>query len=74
MTPLFTIALSVVLLNKRHSRATYFALLPVIAGVVFATYGDYDFTPWGLILTLFGTLLAALVSFSSSKRHQMETE
>jgi hypothetical protein len=35
-------------------------LLPVIAGVGFTTYGDYYFTFWGLVLTLFGTFLAAL--------------
>lgn len=35
-------------------------LVPVIAGVGFTTYGDYYFTFWGLVLTLFGTFLAAL--------------
>ena len=60
MTPLFTIILSVVLLHKRYSRATYLSLCPVMIGVFFATYGDYYFTAWGFILTLFGTLLAAL--------------
>jgi len=60
MTPLFTIVLSTIFLHKRHSKSTYFSLIPVVIGVVFATYGDYYFTTWGLILTLFGTLLAAL--------------
>lgn len=36
------------------------SLLPVVAGVCFTTYGDYYFTAWGLLLTLFGTFLAAL--------------
>jgi len=35
-------------------------LIPVVAGVCFATYGDYYFTPVGFFLTLLGTLLAAL--------------
>jgi hypothetical protein len=34
--------------------------MPLILGVVLATYGDYHFTPWGLCLTLFGAFLAAL--------------
>lgn len=67
MTPLFTIALSTVIFHKRYSRNTYLALLPVIIGVIFATYGDYYFTPWGLVLTLFGTLLAALKTIVTNR-------
>ncbi|TEB32667.1 TPT-domain-containing protein [Coprinellus micaceus] len=58
-TPLFTIALSALLFNKRSSRAKLIALIPVIAGVGFATYGDYYCTLFGFCLTLFGTVLAA---------------
>ncbi|KIJ93646.1 hypothetical protein K443DRAFT_684387 [Laccaria amethystina LaAM-08-1] len=58
--PLFTIFLSAVLLGKHSSRAKLISLIPVIAGVGFATYGDYYFTPWGFFLTLLGTVLAAL--------------
>lgn len=39
---------------------TLVSLVPVIAGVCLATFGDFYFTLWGLILTLFGTFLAAL--------------
>lgn len=67
MTPLFTIVLSTLLLHKRHSRNTYLSLLPVVVGVVFATYGDYYFTPWGFILTLFGTILAALKTIVTNR-------
>ncbi|KAG8973996.1 UAA transporter, partial [Tulasnella sp. 427] len=42
------------------------SLLPVIAGVGFATYGDYSFTAWGFILTLLGTFLAALKTVLTS--------
>ncbi|RDB23391.1 GDP-mannose transporter GONST5 [Hypsizygus marmoreus] len=59
-TPLFTILFSYVLLGTRSSRAKLIALVPVVAGVGFATYGDYYFTPWGFFLTLLGTVLAAL--------------
>ncbi|KAG6841052.1 hypothetical protein C0991_002261 [Blastosporella zonata] len=59
-TPLFTILFSALILGIRSSPKKLVALLPVVAGVGFATYGDYYFTPWGFILTLFGTVLASL--------------
>ncbi|KAJ2933348.1 hypothetical protein H1R20_g3774, partial [Candolleomyces eurysporus] len=59
-TPLFTIALSAIFFKKMSSRAKLLSLVPVIAGVGLATYGDYYFTLFGFLLTLLGTLLAAL--------------
>ncbi|ODO05953.1 hypothetical protein I350_05014 [Cryptococcus amylolentus CBS 6273] len=59
-TPLFTIFISLIFLGTRFSLIKLVSLLPVVAGVGFATYGDYSFTAWGLILTLLGTFLAAL--------------
>ncbi|KAF8065238.1 triose-phosphate transporter family-domain-containing protein [Lyophyllum atratum] len=59
-TPLFTILFSALILGTRSSRSKLVALLPVVAGVGFATYGDYYFTPWGFFLTLLGTVLASL--------------
>ncbi|KAF5313481.1 hypothetical protein D9611_008586 [Ephemerocybe angulata] len=59
-TPLFTIALSALLFKKKSSRAKLLSIIPVIVGVGFATYGDYSCTLFGFLLTLFGTLLAAL--------------
>ncbi|OCF42111.1 hypothetical protein I317_04082 [Kwoniella heveanensis CBS 569] len=59
-TPLFTIFISAIFLKTRFSVLKLVSLLPVVAGVGFATYGDYDFTALGLILTLLGTFLAAL--------------
>lgn len=58
-TPLFTILISVLIFRGKFSIMKLVSLLPVIAGVGFATYGDYYFTAWGLILTLLGTFLAA---------------
>ncbi|PPR00954.1 hypothetical protein CVT24_000261 [Panaeolus cyanescens] len=58
--PFFTILFSALLLGKRSSRRKLLSLVPVVAGVGFATYGDYYFTPLGFFLTLLGTLLAAL--------------
>ncbi|GLB39894.1 putative triose-phosphate Transporter family protein [Lyophyllum shimeji] len=59
-TPLFTILLSALILGTRSRRAKVLALVPVVAGVGLATYGDYYFTPWGFFLTLLGTVLASL--------------
>ncbi|KAI5120319.1 hypothetical protein M0805_000379 [Coniferiporia weirii] len=59
-TPIFVMAVSFAFLNTRYSAKKMVSLLPVIAGVGFATFGDYYFTTWGLLLTLFGTFLAAL--------------
>ncbi|KAG5636880.1 hypothetical protein H0H81_006542, partial [Sphagnurus paluster] len=59
-TPFFTILFSSLILGTRSSREKLIALLPVVAGVGFATYGDYYFTAWGFFLTLFGTVLASL--------------
>ncbi|KAF8892896.1 triose-phosphate transporter family-domain-containing protein [Infundibulicybe gibba] len=59
-TPLFTIFFSVSILGIQSSRTICISLIPVIAGVGLATYGDYYFTRWGFVLTLIGTALAAL--------------
>ncbi|TFK29428.1 TPT-domain-containing protein [Coprinopsis marcescibilis] len=69
-TPLFTVALSAVLLGKYCSRAKLLTLIPVIAGVGFATYGDYYFTPQGFILTLLGTVLAAIKTITTNLLQQ----
>ncbi|KAH9828654.1 TPT-domain-containing protein [Rhodofomes roseus] len=59
-TPIFTTALSIVLFNTQFTRLKILSLIPVMAGVALATYGDYYFTFFGLLLTLLGTFLAAL--------------
>ncbi|RXW15608.1 hypothetical protein EST38_g10243 [Candolleomyces aberdarensis] len=59
--PLFTILLSTLLIRAYScSRPKLVSLVPVIAGVALATYGDYYFTAAGFFLTLLGTLLASL--------------
>ncbi|KAL1925749.1 uncharacterized protein VTP21DRAFT_632 [Calcarisporiella thermophila] len=60
ITPLFTILLSIVFLKKSYSVVIYISLIPVVLGVAFATFGDYNFTPMGFFLTVLGTILAAL--------------
>jgi hypothetical protein len=47
-------------INSRVSIRKVAALAPVIVGVGLATYGDYNFSLWGFLLTLSGASLAAL--------------
>ena len=59
-SPIFTILLCVSWYGKPYSRSTYLSLVPIIVGVGFATYGDYQCTTVGFFLTLFGAFLASL--------------
>ncbi|KAI0822433.1 TPT-domain-containing protein [Trametes gibbosa] len=59
-TPIFTTLLSKLIFGTRLSSSRVIALAPVMLGVVLATYGDYYFTRLGFLLTLLGTVLAAL--------------
>jgi len=54
------------LFGTRSSRQKLASLVPVVAGVGFATYGDYYFTTSGFLLTLLGTLLAAIKTIYTS--------
>ncbi|KAH7912483.1 triose-phosphate transporter family-domain-containing protein [Hygrophoropsis aurantiaca] len=65
-TPIFTIILSACLFGLRSSRHKMASLIPVIAGVGLATYGDYYCTLSGLLLTVLGTLLAAVKTIFTS--------
>ncbi|KAJ2765944.1 hypothetical protein IWQ57_004577, partial [Coemansia nantahalensis] len=62
--PAFTVLLSLVFRSSNsqgYSRRVYLSLVPVVVGVGMATYGDhYSFTAVGFLLTLLGTVLAAL--------------
>lgn len=59
-TPVFAIAILRVFYANQYSTATYASLIPVIAGVGLASYGDYYFTAMGFTLTLLGVALAAI--------------
>ncbi|GAN09056.1 conserved hypothetical protein [Mucor ambiguus] len=60
MTPVFTVMLSIMFLKKSYSTMTYISLLPVVLGVAFATFGEYNYTRLGFVLTVLGTVLAAI--------------
>ncbi|KAJ7130270.1 TPT-domain-containing protein [Mycena epipterygia] len=59
-TPIFTIIFSGILFGAQSSRSKKISLIPVVVGVGLATFGDYYFSYAGFLLTLLGTLLAAL--------------
>lgn len=60
MTPVFTIAISLLFLGKRYSFMTYLSLVPLLLGVYLATVGDYSYSAMGFFLTVLGTVLAAI--------------
>ncbi|KAF9366636.1 UAA transporter [Mortierella sp. NVP85] len=60
MTPVFTIAISLLFYRKRYSSKTYLSLVPLLLGVYMATVGDYSYTAMGFFLTVLGTVLAAV--------------
>lgn len=59
-TPAFTVAIYRIHYSKRYSFGTYVSLIPTIAGVGLATYGDYNATLLGFFMTLLGAILAAV--------------
>ncbi|KAG8875192.1 UAA transporter [Tulasnella sp. 332] len=74
--PLFTITIAYLMSGRSGRSGKGFmgvgrkklgTLVPVMIGVGFATYGDYYFTKWGLILTIMGTFLAALKTVITNK-------
>ncbi|KAI8073121.1 triose-phosphate transporter family-domain-containing protein [Gongronella butleri] len=67
MTPVFTVAISIFALQKTYSRMIYLSLVPVVAGVAFATIGEYDYTILGFLLTVLGTLLAAVKTIVTNR-------
>jgi len=66
-TPVFTVLIYRILFHVSYSNATYCSLVPVIAGVGLATYGDYAATALGFVMTLFGALLAAVKTVTTNR-------
>ncbi|KAH0548307.1 hypothetical protein GP486_007998, partial [Trichoglossum hirsutum] len=66
-TPIFTVLIYRLGYARTYSTPTYLSLIPTIAGVAFATYGDYYFTPLGFLLTALGALLAAVKTVTANR-------
>lgn len=66
-TPVFTVMIYRILFQVSYSSATYSSLVPVIAGVGLATYGDYAATILGFAMTLLGAFLAAVKTVTTNR-------
>ncbi|KAL8639473.1 MAG: hypothetical protein Q9228_003504, partial [Teloschistes exilis] len=67
LTPVFTVAIYRVVFAGIYRTATYISLIPVIVGVMLASYGDLTATTVGFIITLFGTCLAAVKTVATNR-------
>ncbi|KAL8933051.1 MAG: hypothetical protein Q9211_005989, partial [Gyalolechia sp. 1 TL-2023] len=67
LTPVFTVAIYRVVFAGIYSTATYISLIPIIIGVMLASYGDLSATTVGLFVTLLGTILAAVKTVATNR-------
>ncbi|KAH8829123.1 triose-phosphate transporter family-domain-containing protein [Flagelloscypha sp. PMI_526] len=58
--PIFTVSIAYLISGSTTANSKLLSLVPVILGVAFTTYGEYDYALPGLLLTFLGTFLAAL--------------
>ncbi|XP_033102269.1 probable sugar phosphate/phosphate translocator At5g05820 [Anneissia japonica] len=62
LTPLMTVLVSKVLLNKTHDKYTYIALIPLFIGSVLCTLGEVNFSVIGFLAAILSTFLRSLKS------------
>ncbi|KAI1503653.1 triose-phosphate transporter family-domain-containing protein [Biscogniauxia marginata] len=66
-TPLVTAFLFRILYRRTFPRGTYLSLIPVVAGIPLATYGELAFTDLGFMLTVMGVVLAAAKTIATNR-------
>jgi uncharacterized membrane protein len=67
MTPVFTVAIYRFFFHNTYSNAVYCSLIPVIAGVTLATYGDYNATLAGFFWTVVGASTASMKTVATNR-------
>lgn len=65
--PVVTIILYRVIYKRTYGTETYLSMIPLIAGVGLATYGDYYFALPGFLLTSLGVLLASIKTVATNR-------
>ncbi|KAL6716820.1 hypothetical protein ACLMJK_004732 [Lecanora helva] len=66
-SPIFTILIYRICYSRSYSGKTYLSLIPVVFGVGLVTYGDYQFTAMGLLLTVLGVVLSSVKTVASNR-------
>lgn len=67
LTPVFTVAIYRIVFHGIYGTDTYISLIPVIIGVMLASYGDLDATVLGFVMTMLGTVLAAVKTVATNR-------
>ncbi|KAL8766943.1 MAG: hypothetical protein Q9209_006424 [Squamulea sp. 1 TL-2023] len=67
MTPVFTVAIYRVIFHGIYGTDTYISLAPVIMGVMLASYGDLNANVLGFLMTMLGTILAAVKTVTTNR-------
>jgi solute carrier family 35, member E2 len=75
-SPIFTVILSYIFLRKRYSGHVLLTLIPIVSGVTICTFSELE-SPWGIVVTLFSTLILVAQNlyskhlFASQKVHEI---
>ncbi|KAL9023698.1 MAG: hypothetical protein Q9180_008137, partial [Flavoplaca navasiana] len=67
LTPVFTVAIYRIVFHGIYGTDTYISLVPVIMGVMLASYGDLNATILGFVMTMLGTILAAVKTVTTNR-------
>ncbi|KAL8828987.1 MAG: hypothetical protein Q9170_006366 [Blastenia crenularia] len=67
LTPVFTVVVYRMAFASIYATATYISLIPIIIGVMLASYGDLSATTLGFFVTLLGTALAAIKTIATNR-------
>lgn len=67
LTPVFTVAIYRLVFQGVYGTDTYMSLVPVIVGVMLASYGDLNATVLGFVMTMLGCFLAAVKTVTTNR-------